>query len=115
MASREEHGIQQKLQVDRAAPGGPTPARGLCQGFIYAAAEELNAANRDGGVHPRNCMTVEDCWKLCTIPLRPSEVPTLKVTPSGELDKCKWRAAADGSDEKEGIHYFTGSSHHTLH
>jgi len=82
----------------------------LCQGFIYAAAEELKQLTAMG-VFTRNGVTVKDCWALGTTPLRPSEVPTLKVTPSGELDKCKWRVAVDGSDEKEGIHYF-GSSHH---
>ena len=82
----------------------------LQKGFIYAAAEELKQLTAMG-VFTRNGVTVKDCWALGTTPLRPSEVLTLKVTPSGELDKCKWRVAVDGSDEKEGIHYF-GSSHH---
>ena len=82
----------------------------LCKGFIYAAAEELKQLTAMG-VFTREGATVKDCWALGTTPLRPSEVPTLKVTPSGNLDKCKWRVAVDGSDEKEGVHFF-GSSHH---
>ena len=84
----------------------------LCQGFIYAAAEELKQLTAMG-VFTREGATVKDCWALGTTPLRPSEVPTLKVTPSGNLDKCKWRVAVDGSDEKEGVH-FLGSSHHCM-
>jgi hypothetical protein len=58
----------------------------LCQGFICAAAEELKQLTAMG-VFTRNGVTVKDCWALGTTPLRPSEVPALKATPSGELDK----------------------------
>jgi hypothetical protein len=82
----------------------------LSKAFIYAAAEELKQLTAMG-VFTREGVTVKDCWAMGTTPLRPSEVPALKVTPDGVLDKCKWRVAVDGSDEKEGTHFF-GSSHH---
>jgi hypothetical protein len=77
----------------------------LCKGFIHAAAAEM-LAQRKLGVYTDEGVTVQDAWNIGITPLRPSEAPILKVTPEGIFEKCKWRTAIGGSNEKEGEHYF---------
>jgi hypothetical protein len=82
----------------------------FAQAMISAAAEELKQLVAMG-VFTFNGTTVRDCWGMGTSPLQVSEVATLKVSPDGVFEKCKWRVTINGSGEKAGVHY-QGSSHH---
>jgi hypothetical protein len=82
----------------------------FAQAMISAAAEELKQLVAMG-VFTFNGTTVKDCWAMGTSPLQLSEVATLKVSPDGVFEKCKWRVTINGSGEKAGVHY-QGSSHH---
>ena len=82
----------------------------FAQAMISAAAEELKQLVAMG-VFTFNGTTVRDAWAMGTSPLQVSEVATLKVSPDGVFEKCKWRVTINGSGEKAGVHY-QGSSHH---